>query len=55
MTKTELIETVASRNNMHTVAERRKVKLIIDDVFDIITEAVATGDNVQVIGFYFQW
>lgn len=51
MTQTELIAQVASRNNMHTAAERRKVKCIVKDVFDVILQTVAQGESVCLTGF----
>lgn len=51
MTKTELIAQVASRNDMHTPAERFKVKCIVGDVLDVIAQTVAAGDKVVLPGF----
>ncbi len=48
MTKSELVEKIVERNSMLT---RKESEMIINIVFDSMTEALQTGDKVEIRGF----
>lgn len=48
MTKSELVEKIVERNTMLT---RKESEMIINIVFDSMTEALQTGDKVEIRGF----
>jgi len=47
MNKTELIDRVAKKSAL----KKKDVKAVVDIVFDTISEALAKGDKVQLVGF----
>ncbi|MCD6103492.1 MAG: HU family DNA-binding protein [Thermotogaceae bacterium] len=47
MNKTELIDKVAKKSAL----KKKDVKAVVDIVFDTISEALAKGDKVQLVGF----
>ncbi|MCL6442691.1 MAG: HU family DNA-binding protein [Alicyclobacillus sp.] len=47
MNKSELIQAVAERTNM----TKKDVGLIVETVFDVISDALAQGEKVQLVGF----
>ncbi|HPT93433.1 MAG TPA: HU family DNA-binding protein [Limnochordia bacterium] len=47
MTKTELVDQVAAKSNL----TKRDAGAAVDAVFASITEALAKGDKVQLVGF----
>ena len=47
MTKIELIDIVASKTGL----TKKDTKALVDANLEVITEALAKGDNVQFIGF----
>ena len=47
MNKSELIETLAMEAKLHD----RKADLVVNDVFDAITETLANNDGVEIRGF----
>jgi len=47
MTKSQLIGKVADR----TGTTKRTATMIVESVFDVIEEALAEGENVQLVGF----
>lgn len=48
MTKSELVERIVERNSMLT---RKESEMIINIVFDSMTEALQSGDKVEIRGF----
>ena len=48
MTKSELIETVASRVNSFS---RKDIEVIIDTLFDSMCDSLTKGDKVEIRGF----
>lgn len=48
MTKSELVEKIVERNSMLT---RKESEMIINIVFDSMTEALQSGDKVEIRGF----
>lgn len=48
MTKSELVEKIVERNSMLT---RKESEMIINIVFDSMTEALQGGDKVEIRGF----
>ncbi len=48
MTKSELIEAVASQVNTFS---RKDVEMIIDTVFQSMTESLSSGEKVEIRGF----
>jgi DNA-binding protein HU-beta len=47
MNKAELVQVVAER----TQFTKKDCALIVDTVFDVITDALAKGEKVQLVGF----
>lgn len=47
MNKTELVDKVAKKSAL----KKKDVKAVVDIVFDAISEALAKGDKVQIVGF----
>jgi DNA-binding protein HU-beta len=47
MTKTDLIDKVAQK----TGGTKKDAAINVDAVFEVLTEAMAAGDKVQIIGF----
>jgi integration host factor subunit beta len=48
MTKSELIETVASRVNSFS---RKDLEIIIDTLFDSMSDSLSKGEKVEIRGF----
>lgn len=48
MTKSELVEKIVERNSMLT---RKESEMIINIVFDSMSEALQSGDKVEIRGF----
>lgn len=48
MNRTEIIKVVSNRVDGAT---QKDVKVIVDTLFDVITETVATGEPVKIAGF----
>ncbi len=48
MTKSELIETVASKVNNFS---RKDIEIIVETLFESMTESLSKGDKVEIRGF----
>ena len=47
MNKTQLVETLAAKNNM----KKKDAEAAVNAVFDVIKESLARGEKVQISGF----